>query len=458
MDADQQTVAAPECESAAAASEIRTGPLVSPAAEMQYRCPGEAHAISRPIHLSRLAAFYPACRQCQHRHDTGQLPPRTVELIQRVERRVPQHSVFRTNGVRGVYQNELTPALAGRIASAFAAVLWERVPLAGRVGPVRNAGPTRRGPAFVCGYDERPSSPAILASVIDALKRMGCPVTDVGLVSRPSFAFAVDHLQAAAGIFVTGSGHDASWAGLDLIEEGGIPMSLGTGLEQIEKRLSDGVTRPTRRAAFQQAFQVAVPYEAGLWKLLHALRPLRVVCAARPRPVRRTLRTLFQQLPCELLEIKSLTAQSEIIRPEVLTRKIQSRVVDRKAHLGVLIDDDGASCRFIDERGRLIDKSRISCCLADFVHSEHPAAAVVGESSTTEAISRSGRLNVQDGGETHGSLAQSMRDSRAVFGCGNDDRYWFRESYPACDGIRTLAWILQTLSRSDRPFSQVAAE
>ena len=33
--------------------------LSLPTLEPQYVCPGETHAISRAVHLSRLAAFYP---------------------------------------------------------------------------------------------------------------------------------------------------------------------------------------------------------------------------------------------------------------------------------------------------------------------------------------------------------------------------------------------------------------
>ena len=77
---------APEADGATRAAQ-KLGPLIELPAETQYRCPGERHPISRAIHLSRLAAFYPACRQCQHRHDTGQLPPQTLQRIQQVERR-----------------------------------------------------------------------------------------------------------------------------------------------------------------------------------------------------------------------------------------------------------------------------------------------------------------------------------------------------------------------------------
>ncbi|MBI1313274.1 hypothetical protein GC176_18440, partial [bacterium] len=358
-----------------------TGPLIELPAETQYRCPGERHPISRSIHLSRLSAFYPACRQCQHRHDTGQLPPQTIERIQQVERRGSTPSVFQSDGVRGVFLNEFTPVLAARIAKAFASTLWEQIPLAGRSETRRTSQPARRGPSIVVGYDERPSSPAVLTAVIDALRMMGCPVTDVGLVSRPCFAFAVAHLQTAGGIFVTGSGCGASSTGLDLVADGALPLSLDTGLDDVARRVAAGVARPTRRAGFQQSFQALVPYEAGLWKHFHALRPLRVVCAARPRPVRRTLRKLFAELPCQLSEVETLAAVNQPLKHDVLLKRLSRRLISKQAHLGVLIDDDGARCWFLDERGRVIPSIRVGQMLARFRRLNHPNSTIVAESS-----------------------------------------------------------------------------
>ena len=56
--------------------------------ETLYICPGETHPISRSVHLSRLAAFYPKCRECPLRKDTGNLATHTVEAIRATERRV----------------------------------------------------------------------------------------------------------------------------------------------------------------------------------------------------------------------------------------------------------------------------------------------------------------------------------------------------------------------------------
>lgn len=424
-------------------------PLLAP--EVQYCCPGESHSISRAVHLSRLAAFYPACRQCPHRHDTGQLPPKTVERIQRVERRSSLRSIFEKDGVRGVYLNEFTPELAAKIAAAFASGLWEHVPLAGRT---QSAGrPARRGPAIVAGYDERSSSPSVLTAVIDALHRMGCPVIDVGLVSRPCFAFAVDHLQAAGGILITGSGCEPSWSGMDLFLEGGIPLSLGTGLEAIERRWKEGVTRPTRRAGYQRTFQAVVPYEAGLWKHFHALRTLKVVCAARLRPVRRTLRQVFSKLPCTLMELEVPPAGQLSLRREVLLERLQARVTRRAAHLGVLIDDDGAHCQFVDERGQIISTLSLGAFLAAGMLVEHPQSPVVISDELLPLAESSIRGTLMPGGLTAGSLNAALRESGAQLGIEATGRYWFKENFPTADAIITLARVLQGLSRSDAAFS-----
>lgn len=441
-----------------------TGPLVSLPTVTEYRCPGEDHSISRAIHLSRLAAFYPACRQCQHRHDTGQLNPETVERIYQTEARSRQRPLFQRDGVRGVFLNDLTPAIAGKIAAAFASLLWQDVPLTGRqssagsLSRIQHQQPSRRGPSIVVGYDERPSSPAILSSVIDALRMMGCPVTDVGLASRPCFAFTVDHLQVAGGLFVSGAGHNASWAGLDLYREGATPLSLGCGLEEVQQKFNSGVTRPTRSAAFQRAFQATIPYEAGLWKHFHALRPLRIVCAARPRPARKTIRKLFAKLPCELSEVETTVAVNAPLKHDVLIERIVNRVKKRKAHLGILIDDDGSRCWFVDERGQQVDPARLTAMLARQSRIDHPNAPVVAESAAIDNVQTLIAPNeLLDGGDSAGSISRAMRESNASFGGGQSNFYWFRESFPACDAILTLAHVLQGLSRSDESFSRAVS-
>jgi phosphomannomutase len=426
--------------------------------EPQYRCPGETHSISRAVHLSRLASFFPACRECQHRTDTGELPPQTVERIQQVERRMVRQSVFQQDGIRGVFLNELTPAIAGRVVSALARIVWDQIPLPGKTElrrPTRSpVQPARTGPAIVVGYDERPSSPSVLAAVIDALRMMSCQVVDVGLVSKPCFCFAVDHLQASGGVFVTGSNCEAAWTGLDLYSSGALPIGQGTGLEEIEHRFNTGVSRPTRRASYQRSFQAVVPYEAGLWKHFHALRPLRIVVAARPRPVRKTLRRLFKKLPCQLIEVETTGAANAPIRAEIVSQRVKARIKKRDAHLGVLIHDDGCRTEFFDEEAQRIPQAELCRLLSKIVRAQEPRSNVIVDSSIASTVELR-EDEFQECDSSIGAIAEAMKSSQAVFGASADDRYWFREAYPACDALLTVARVLESLSLSDASFSSV---
>ncbi len=52
-----------------------------------YLCPGETHPISRAVHLARLAAFYPKCRTCEHRRDSGQIAHSTTDRLELTSQR-----------------------------------------------------------------------------------------------------------------------------------------------------------------------------------------------------------------------------------------------------------------------------------------------------------------------------------------------------------------------------------
>jgi phosphomannomutase len=433
-------------------------PLLQP--EPQYVCPGEDYAISRAVHLSRLAAYYPKCRECVHRHDTAQLVVQTVEKIEASNRRTPRATLFTDEGVRGVYLNELTATKAGEIAGAFASLLWEATPLEIR-HPQSDAVPPakRAGPHVVIAHDERPSSPDLITGVAKILRRMGCHVIDIGLATRPCFWFAVEHLQAAAGIQVAGSGHDPAWTGLDFVGLGAIPIEHDNQLPAIASRLADGYQRPMRFSAGQRTFHCGPLYEAGLQKHFHALRPLKVCLGCPNRPVRDVLVRLFQKLACPLILVNIPVRQRQILNPDdVDAQRMRSSVQEHGAHFGLLIDDDGQTCGVFDERGELAAPRQITLLLADLVLAETRHSRIVLEQTASAALlrpidRRNGFVAMADASRS--SVALAMREADASFAGGDSGRYWFRESMPTCDAVLTLAKLLQALSRSDAEMSLV---
>ena len=188
----------------------------------EYRCPGERQAISRAVHLGRMAAFYPPCRRCPHREDAGSLSPRQVEQLAETAARRRPRPLFHDEGAAGVFLDEFTPADARRMAAAFGAVVREETE--GSNSEERrekreeggNDGGEQREPSIhpssfiphpsailhpsvVLAGDGRPISAELVAAVADGLRWSGCDVIDIGPATAACLAFAIHHIASPEG-------------------------------------------------------------------------------------------------------------------------------------------------------------------------------------------------------------------------------------------------------------------
>jgi phosphomannomutase len=439
-----------------------------------YRCPGEEYDITRAVHLARLAVSYSKCRHCPHAPGATAIPDAPSD-----EQKLPtarDGSLFTSEGVRGRYLNDLTRATAAQIAGAMASCLWDdfaapsvagtlRVPSAPEeasaptsyastggadqfqaVEGFRLLSPGRPGPCVVLAHDERPSSPDIVTGVGQSLRRTGCQVVDIGVATRPCLTFAVDHLHAAGGVHVTGAGCDPGWTGLDFISRGRVPCSSPGELDRISRRFQEGYSRPSRRPGMQRVFQAAVPYEAGLWKYFHALRPLKISLACPSRMLRELFARAFRKVSCRLLPVETPTRRRAVLDPgDPDVARTARHVRDSGAHLGVLVDDDGERCIFFDELGRVVVPARVAAILesesGDVAQTAFPEPADPGRAGA--------RLPTRE------EVTVAMQHNGAPFAADGAGRYWFAEAYPTCDALLTLVHLLHALSRSDTPLSEV---
>lgn len=460
----------------------------------EYVCPGETHAISRSIHLARLSSFYSKCRECSHRNEIGH---HSLQPVGVMASHTARTSLLETDGVRGVYLNELDRTRATEWGAALASMLWDDEPRVGGtrghgdkgtrgegeiedgsdddacsssvslsstplipLSPCRSAS-ARRGPAVVIGFDERPASPDIVTGIALGLRRMGCQVIDLGQTTAPCFQFAVHHLDAAAGLLVTGAGCDPAWTGFDVVGRGARPWSRGHKLEELEARALAGVMRPTRAAGSQRTFQALVPYEAGLWKHFHALRPLQVVCGSATKLFPRIIDRLFAKLPCRVTHV-ALPVRRRDLRDEQDSdvRRVASAVASGGQHLGLIVDDDGQRCAFVTERGRLVTSGELARLLIDFERHEHHHLKVVAtETLTSELSAWLMRLGMEavTSEESAASVTTMLVEHEVRLGLLDDGRIWFGEAPPECDALVTLARVLQALSLSDAPFGEVVS-
>lgn len=448
-----------------------------------YQCPGETHPISRSVHLARLAACYAACRECPLAQDVGAGNPNVQDLVATTAHRAPRASLLSPLGVRGRYLNELDRATAMRWGQAVATLLWEQTPLRGvlteearpraRIGlPERKyrgdvVTSTKRGPLIVIGYDERTASPEILTGVAWGLRTMGCQVVDVGLATRPMWAVAVAHLQAAGGVYITGAGRGLDETGFDLAGPNGLPWwqedaaasPTGLSLSRLEKIQKVPLARPSRQRGSLRAFMPWQTYTAGLLKHFHALRPLHVVCGTASRLLPRVLEELFSRLPCRLTIVPVPTLSGEAARDEALSR-VSDAVTQQRADLGWVVHEDGMQADFLCERATVLQPDAIHRLICSRMRAEDAGEMLVLSTPTYEGLAgwfsaHGGIVRRCDG--SAGAVVDCLQREEATAAITAEGTLWFRDTVPVADAIVTLAQTLRALSHDDAPLSLVAA-
>jgi phosphomannomutase len=274
-------------------------------------------------------------------------------------------------------------------------------------------------------------------------------------------------VHASGGLFVTGSGAEPAWTGLDFLWEGARPASAAEIAElrsaaQLDRGPSLVRKRPTRSAGTQRTFPAAAPYEESLAPRFADLRIKKIACASSSSRVGEVVQRMLKRNPeCEVL----YTALPVKIRNPARRRdegilQLSQTIRERQAQLGILFDDDGQRCGFVDERGRHVSSAAIARLVVPPLLAEQPGSTVVLEPAALVELrplieAMGGRCQSGDGDAA--AIAAAVLEHRAVYGGGDTGRHWFFDGYANCDALVIVAHVLAALSRADQPFSQLAA-
>ncbi|MGD9644079.1 MAG: hypothetical protein AB7U73_00095 [Pirellulales bacterium] len=440
-------------------SELRTLPQVeppdaagsaraTPGSATEYRCPGEGYAISRAVHLARLATFYDKCNGCPLAHDDGALLPvsRRRQLAARPPR--PEFAeLFDTTGVRGTFGRELTPRVARRIALAFGVHL-------------RDLG-VRPDEACCLATDGGLLTPEIVAAASEALRWCGLSVVDVGATTAPALVATQLARDSAASLYIGQSRQPAHQVTVQFWGPDARPWSLPGSLGQVRQLAAAPLDRPTRHGGSTSRDGIAPGYLERLGSHYHALRPLRIVLETACTPWRKQFAELLAQVRCELIdaaeqvdaeqggvarlpgmskeaELASPAAQAPCpaapLPPALPCSRLALRVVECQAHLGIAIGDDGQSLAIVDDYGSVIENARLAAALAE---------AAGGQAHVDSALPPE-------------RFYADMRTTGAGVGVSAAARVWFADrDPPVADPLAAVAALLVLLSQSDRPVSAV---
>lgn len=365
--------------------------------------------------------------------------------------------LFGTDGVRGLANDVITPALAMELAQAASIVLGFDTVEEG----VR--------PRAVIANDSRSSANFIVSAMKAGFASAGVDVLDAGIVPTPAAAYLVAHIGADFGVMISASHNPAADNGIKFLARGG---------QKLEDSVEDAIERVYREKAFRYPTGGAVgtvkPLENGteayvkhLVSTLSEDKPLagqKIVLDCANGAAYAASPAAFEALGAEVIALAVDPDGTNIndgvgsTHPE----KLQAAVVEHGANLGIAHDGDSDRCQAVDEKGNLVDGDQIMAILAVAAKREGKLAkdtlvATVMSSLGLELYLREHGINLERTAVGDRYVLESMREHGYNLG-GEQSGHVIMSDYATTgDGVLTGIQLAAEVARSGQTLSELAS-
>ncbi len=362
-------------------------------------------------------------------------------------------TVFKAYDIRGVVPDELN-------ARQFRAI---------GVAVARFTG----GPRLLVARDMRESGVELARAFADGARSEGVAVTDLGLASTDLLYFAAGDLDAPGAMF-TASHNPARYNGLKLCLSGARPIGRDTGLDEIqaiaEALLDEWAVSgpppldPDRLAPIDERSVLdAYAEHVRSFVDVSALRPLRVVADTANGMGGLVVPKVFEGLPFDVdilfpeLDGNFPNHPADPIQPENLV-SLNKEVLATGADVGLAFDGDADRVFLVDERAEPVSGSLTTALVASSMLEKYPGSTVlyncICSRVVPEVIAERGGIGVRTK-VGHSYIKQVMAETGAVFGGEHSGHYYFRDNYRADSGIIAAMIVLELLSVTGKPLSEL---
>ena len=354
--------------------------------------------------------------------------------------------LFGSSGVRGVVNEELTPALACKVGSAVASQAKAKKALVAR--------------------DTRVSGSMVEDALVSGLLACGVNVLLAGVIPTPVLAYLTKLLEADVGFMITASHNPPRYNGIKIFD--GDTLSYTDEKQNaVEKRIAH---ESFERADWQEVGEAHVIDENHLYlamvkKAVKLHRNWRVVLDPGCGATFSIAPSLLRAAGCD---VTALNAQADGFFParnseptEESLRGLTQVVKALGANVGIAFDGDGDRVAFIDEKGVFVDFDRALAAFSAYVVAKRGGGAVVTNVEASMCVEKmveaaGGKVVRTRVGDVY--VSGAMKTAGAVFG-GEPCCAWVHPSFHYCpDGPLSAMLFLKALEEVDKSASEFVAE
>jgi phosphomannomutase len=378
--------------------------------------------------------------------------------------------IFKAYDIRGLYGEQIDGDLAERIGRAFPRVLAQ---LVGK--PVSDL-------RVALGHDMRLSAPELAARYREGLLSAGANVLDIGMVATEMLYYLVGSRELDGGLMCTASHNPKAYTGAKLVREGAIALSGDSGIQDVRRAVEAGedatpvAEGSAARGALEQ-IDIYGEFQAATMRFVEpdvirtAERPLKVVVDGANGMAGPMVGPILETLGLDLIETYFTPDGSFPDHgPNPLLPENRQMIIDRVresgADLGIAWDGDADRCFIIDETGTFVPGDFLTALLAESLLRKaqerdpaHPQAIlydVRASRAVADTVKRAGGVPFVNR-VGHAFFKTRMRAEGSLFGGEVSGHYYFRDFYCADSGTIPALLVLEMLSASGRPMSELLA-
>jgi phosphomannomutase/phosphoglucomutase len=358
--------------------------------------------------------------------------------------------IFREYDIRGIVERDLGGDVAYCIGRAFGSELRARM---GR----------RTDLITAIGRDNRPSSPALAAQVVEGVRGAGVNVLDVGIVPTPLLYWVAARFATDGAIQITGSHNPPEYNGFKMLVEN--RALYGEGIQQLRARIEGSRFEGGVGTLEQRA--IVPEYIDDVGGRFRVQRPIRVVVDCGNGTGSLLAVDLLRRIGAEVIPLyceSDGTFPNHHPDPTVdeNLRELIALVRREHADLGVAFDGDADRLGAVDEHGSIVRGDLLLLLFAlDILERRGPPQRMVFDVKCSDAVSQ---VFAARGGEPimwktgHSLIKEKMKETGALVAgelsghiCFAEDYYGFDDAlYGACA-------LVQLVSRSSVPLSERVA-
>ena len=364
--------------------------------------------------------------------------------------------LFGTDGVRGVANSELTPELAFNLGKAGAHVLRKE----------------NKRPVIVIGKDTRISGDMLENALTAGILAVGGNVIKAGVIPTPAVAFLVKHYHADAGIVISASHNPFEYNGIKFFNREGFKLD-----DALEEKIEDIIIRDIDPNGHKSGDELGRGLEAEddaaeiycdflLSTVDMDLSGMKIVLDCANGAAYRTAPSVYEKLGAEVIAIGcepdgiNINDRIGSTHPE----KLQQKVVEEKADLGLAFDGDADRLIVVDEKGMVIDGDKTICICAKMLKnagllSENKVTAtVMSNIGFHKYIKETVGAEVEVTGVGDRYVLESMRKTGCILGGEQSGHIIFLNHTTTGDGtLSSLQFVKAVLDSGKKP-SQLSAE